>query len=403
MLNMAKTKCLAVLYGLAVGFSMLLASTTAQAVPPGGCTYFIKVTSPADGAIIVIPCGETIADIPLTADICCPTNPPLDHVDYYQGTTYIGSSYSFWTFPLTWTGVSPGTYSITAKAISTGNVVLGVSAPISITVNAPVTLTSPQMSGSSFLFTINGSSGATVDVQASSDLNTWSSLGSVTLSGSTYAYTDSGAGSLTARFYRGKQSDVCSCNAVGFEKETIVGGNSHYTPVANQLNNPSGNNLSILFASLAGKSKVLIWDMSSQTYVTYTKSVGGTWSPGNPALNPGHGAMVTTIPQSATVIFVGEVPQGSQVNSLFPSTSGQFSLLNSIYPRADTLDALGFPKRTGDQILKWNDPSQSWQVVSTYSGTSWDVVPSASVGESFFLLNSSTDVRSWTENFPLCQ
>ena len=61
----------------------------------------------------------------------------VNRVEFYQGTTLIGTSNSS-PFGGTWNNVAAGTYTLTAKGYDTFGVV-GVSAPVSITVSAPNT------------------------------------------------------------------------------------------------------------------------------------------------------------------------------------------------------------------------------------------------------------------------
>jgi Tol biopolymer transport system component len=108
----------------------------------------VSITSPAAWTVFTAPAAVTLNTNASDAD------GTVDKVEFYQGTTLLGtdttSPYSF-----TWTNVSAGSYSITAKATDDRGGVT-TSSPISITVNAPpsISITSPT-SGATFVAPIN--------------------------------------------------------------------------------------------------------------------------------------------------------------------------------------------------------------------------------------------------------
>ena len=302
-----------------------------------------------------------------------------------------------------------GTYSITAHATD-NNGITTVSLPANITVYAQPSLGSESYSGGNFQFTINGSAGVSVEVKASVDLVNWTSLGTVTLTGGSYNYTDTGAGSFGYRFYRVQENGVCSANIIGFITVTVptkdAGNNSQFIALANQLNNPAGNTVDVLFPDFPKQSQVETWDANAGDYygewvLARKGGIPPVWN-STPALNPGPGAVVHaggTTPLTETL--VGDVPQGQQVNG-FTTTLGRYYLLGSIIPRAGTLDALGFPAAEGDQIQQF--VNQQWTTAATYSSSGgWSPsTPSVQVGEPFFLISGTSGTRTCTENLPAC-
>jgi hypothetical protein len=360
----------------------------------------VAVTSPAEGSTFVGP-----ASIALSATASADAG--INKVEFFQGATSLGlgaqngSSYSF-----NWNNPGTGTYSITAHATD-NNGITTISLPVNITVYAQPGLSSEVMSGGNFQFAINGSLGVSVEVKASEDLATWTSLGTVTLTGGSYSFTDTGASAFAHRFYRVQENGVCSANTVGFINKTVLAkkpdNTRQYVSLANQLNNPAGNSLDVLFDPLPKQSQALIWNQDGGGWYTYTK--GGTpayWFE-TTTLNPSQGAVVvsaggtTPIP----VTFVGDVPQGQQVKT-FSTTAGGYILLSSIIPRAGTLNELGFPAMEGDQFLKYNNDTQQWEVQATFTSGAWNQVPTMQIGESFFLLSGTTGTRTWTQNLPTC-
>lgn len=102
------------------------ASITVTVIPNPPPT--VSITSPVSGATFVAP-----ATVPLAATATDNTSVSL--VEYFQGTTFIGSASSA-PYTLNWTGVTEGGYTLTAKATdSQGGT--AVSAPVSMAVGRP--------------------------------------------------------------------------------------------------------------------------------------------------------------------------------------------------------------------------------------------------------------------------
>ncbi|MBC7486550.1 MAG: T9SS type A sorting domain-containing protein [Cytophagaceae bacterium] len=166
----------------------------------------VSITSPVTNAVYnTIPASITIN---ATASV---TGGSISKVEFYNGATLLNadntSPYSY-----TWTGVTAGTYSITAKAYdSQATPVTTTSAAVSVYVNTPpaVSITSPA-SNATFTApaTINITSTATDadGIQKVEFYNGASLLGTVTVSPYNYSWTNVVAGtySITAKAYDNK-------------------------------------------------------------------------------------------------------------------------------------------------------------------------------------------------------
>jgi hypothetical protein len=365
------------------------------------CSPEVKITSPSDGSTFVGP-----SSVPLNATATASAG--LSKVEFFQGNTSLGlGTHTGNTFFTYWNNPAPGSYSITAHATD-NNGITTISTPVNIIVYAQPTLGSESYSAGNFQFTINGSDGVSVNLFASTDLTTWTPVGTVTLTGGSYNYTDTSAGSFTQRYYRVKQNGVCSGNTIGFLTVTVPATNSSggqaYITVSNPLNNPNGNTPDVLFGPLPKGSRILTWNPASNYTIDQKILNPPVWSLSPaPVLNPGTGFLLHaggTTPVQIT--FVGDVPEGQQVQS-FSTTAGSYYLLTSMIPLAGTLDQLGFPAMEGDQIQKLDNTQANFVTVATYSGGAWTPsAPTAQAGESFFLLSGQTANRTWTENLPTC-
>ncbi len=101
----------------------------------------VSITSPANNATFTTP-----ANIAITAN-AADADGTVSKVDFYNGATLLGTDATS-PYAFTWTGVTVGTYAITAKATDNSNAVVTSSA-VNVTVNAPanvnptVSITSP--------------------------------------------------------------------------------------------------------------------------------------------------------------------------------------------------------------------------------------------------------------------
>ena len=298
------------------------------------CMPVVSLTSPANGQTYSAP-----SSISLSATASADAG--IAQVEFFRGATSLGvGTLSGGSYVLTWNTPDSGNYAITAHATD-NNGITTVSVAANITVQN--NLSSGGFSGGNFQFTINGSPGASVEVKASDDLAAWTSLGNVTLTGGSYVYSDTSASSYTHRFYRVQENGVCSANTIGFVSIALPAGKS--VAVADPLNNPAGNLVSTLFASLPNGTLVQKWTGSG--YTSSTKGSPTFWTQPGLTLSLGEGSLVKS-PSAQTITFIGDVPQGTQVNSGLPATVGSYALIGSIIPLGGSVDSLGFPSQSGD-------------------------------------------------------
>jgi hypothetical protein len=125
-------------------------------VVSGNAPPAVSLTAPASGATFVAP--ATIALAATATD----TDGTIAKVEFFAGSTLVGTSAAA-PYAVTWSGVVPGTYALTAKATDDKGAAT-VSAARTITVNAnaapQVTLTAPT-SGQSFAYGVPISVAAT--------------------------------------------------------------------------------------------------------------------------------------------------------------------------------------------------------------------------------------------------
>jgi len=195
---------------------------------------------------------------------------------------------------------------------------------------------------------------------------------------------------------------VYSINAVGYVNLTVANG---YNLIANPLNG-TNNSINTVMPTAPDGSSVLRWNNQAQTFYQAETYLGGTWFDGNfnvstTVINPGEGFFFqNNSGASATLTFVGEVPQGNLTNRV----SANYGFYSSQVPQSGTLTSLGFPGQDGMTYNGWNAASQGYNQAYTYLGGTWfdnnfnpaDPVPA--VGEAFLITNPGGAVN-WTRTF----
>jgi len=248
---------------------------------------------------------------------------------------------------------------------------------------------------SNVILQISGMYGLTNVIQTSTNLSTWSSIGtnSITDAHGTAFFTNA----CSNCFYRAKSLDgtIMSMNSLGFLNVYAPTG---YSMIANQLNSPAGNVVANLIPSPPSGTYIFKWNDSTQAYITNHFSFG-SWTDPNMTLNPGEGVFFynpTNV--TLTLTFIGEVPQGYLLNA-FPTNS---SIRSSIAPQSGYIDSvLGFPAVDGDAISVYrNGQYSTYTFDALIPPGSWNPTnPVPNLGESFWIRNSTGSSRNWTRNF----
>lgn len=229
------------------------------------------------------------------------------------------------------------------------------------------------------------------------------------------------AGLLTA------SAQVYSVNAVGYVNVSVPGDGTGFAILANPLNGTNNNINTILPLPLTAVDSVIyLFDVdgslagdpgqrqnyySSQYYDAGTGS--GIWYP-EVNLAPGVGFFVkakTADNSPLSVTFVGEVPQGTLVNTL--PAAPDLAMSSSMVPQAGTLDALSFPGSVDDVVYLWdvdgtllgNDSNtpQTWVAQQRYDdgmgGQLWYPDNQIKVAQGFFVKKAGSSNLQWTRTF----
>lgn len=252
------------------------------------------------------------------------------------------------------------------------------------------TLGSVQRPSGQFSVTVTGPASASVILDTSSDLSTWTlGYATITLSaGGSVAYTDASA-TPSVRFYRARITSSAqeSCNIVGYVDRTMPAGDSmHCNPL-----NAIDNRVSALFAGVPEGTTIYKWNDGSQAWIGNGYEFG-QWSDPNMTFVPGEGFLFQNNSAALTRSFVGEVALGHGVNPV-PNLQ---SIRSSIVPQAGrVVTDLHLPVINGDTVSRMINGSY---VTYTYSGGAWSPSePSVSIGESFW--NNKNIGFWWHRNF----
>lgn len=215
-------------------------------------------------------------------------------------------------------------------------------------------------------------------------------------------------------------SNVYSQNVVGYINLTL---NEGFNLVAGQLDadqTGTNNTVETVFgtpSTLPLASQVFVFNGTTFDTETWNKNKSGTatnWSSstGSPlVLNPGQGCWVS-IPSGAfsggtgTVTIVGNVLQGTLINSQIPPVGG-FALVSSQVPLSGGIGStLAYTPYLNDQVYIWNGSTyDSYTYAKNKAGTAtnWNstfgfgVEPSLNIGQGFWLYSATGS--GWTNNF----
>jgi hypothetical protein len=237
-------------------------------------------------------------------------------------------------------------------------------------------------------------------IESSSDLNSWSTLSTISLPGTSalFSYTDSATLGVGTRFYRVKNSmGTYASQIVGFSN---IGASANTSPAFQFLAcqfNRYPNSVDRLFSNVSNGTEVQLYDSSSNTFVSSIYSSVGGWSKpyliqqlGRPFWfkSPTNSGLTlfgfvktgtTSVPVNSTLLPANcPAPKGGQITSLGISTGGSSEL----------------------DVLIWNVAGQSWSVSSFVDGA-WESGsnPVLSVGQGVYI--RSTPNQSWVHSLSL--
>ena len=263
----------------------------------------------------------------------------------------------------------------------------------------------PSINSGQFSFYASGTPGSSWIISASSNLETWNVIGSVSVDSSgyiNYPFSDTNVAGVTNRFYAGQSGYFCS-QAIGFINLTLPPGtnliaNQFYQVndadypqnTANWLLDFVGNNY------LPDGTEILKWNGQGFDTITYNPFLEG-WSPnGDITLLPG-GAVFITNATELTIPFAGLVLQGLSSNPISAGTN----YVSSIVPRAGLITSnLQYNPNNHDKVLLWTGSNYSTNIYTTNSGWSGGE-PIIGLGQGFVLVASQTNV--WVQSFSACQ
>lgn len=216
---------------------------------------------------------------------------------------------------------------------------------------------------------------STVTLEATSDFNTWTSLGTVNLVNGAGGFQDALAVGQAKRFYRASSGNSRTFSPAGYMELTFGTG---FTMGAIQLNGTNGTVRS-LFAAAPNGTTIQKYDPATATYQTATFS-SGAWSGTDFSLNPGDGALVNNSSGGEfKVLIKGEVLQGF----LSASVPATLSVRASPTPQSGAaMTLLGITPVTWDQLQKYNRNTSSYDTFTYFIGDVWDPsVPQVAAGE----------------------
>jgi regulation of enolase protein 1 (concanavalin A-like superfamily) len=265
-------------------FDNVVVSGSSGNIPPT-----VTMTSPAEGATAVAPATIAVGATASDSD-------GIDHVEFYQGSTLIGTSTNGQgngsvPYTATWSGVTAGPYTLTAKAFDTLGAI-SVSGPVHITVNnasngVPAPWSTQDIGAATPIGNANGD-GSSFTVQGAGD-DIWNSADAFR-----FVYqTLTGDGQIIARVASIQNTSAWAKAGVMIREDLTVGARhasllvSPTSGAAFEWRAQPGSTTSYIAASGSAPQWVKLV-RSGVTISAYLSPDGVTWtSVGNTTLNTG--------------------------------------------------------------------------------------------------------------------
>lgn len=237
-----------------------------------------------------------------------------------------------------------------------------------------------------FRFKTQLGKGQHYQVHASTDLRTWTPLGSDTAGAEPFEYIDAEAFKFSYRFYRLRAGAGPLSNVLGFATQTLPPGFS-------MIANPFDTRESIAELLKGWPDGTTLNKFDTRLFKLGENAVqAGRWSNPSERLLPGEGAIFYNPTSDYKVLsFVGNVLQGSQSTPI----PGGFSIRSSLRPQPGNLDELGFPIANGDVIHLFDREGQKYVLYPFEEGKWSSGIPVVSVGESFWV--AKTEAGNWRQ------
>lgn len=194
--------------------------------------------------------------------------------------------------------------------------------------------------------------------------------------------------------------NVFSQNVVGYVQQVFT--NGIFYMISNPLDNGTNTVPSVLTGAHNGTAVDLF---NGVGYDVVTLGFGG-WS-SNAPISPGKGFFVSfggPVGGLTTNTFLGNVVVSIGNSGTNTLAASGFGMYGSLIPYSDSITNtttvnLGPVLQNGDNIQKWDVPSQTLTVYSLGFGGWSPSVPSIGVGEGFFL-NNNHAAKSWVQTLP---
>lgn len=234
--------------------------------------------------------------------------------------------------------------------------------------------------------------GSAYEIQASTDLETWSVVTRNTASDESVEFIDAQASAQPARFYRAVVGGVASCNVVGYAGTVAPQG---FAMISNPFANDD-NTVATLFPRVPENTTLCKFD-TRLARLTNNSFKNGKWSFGGERLDPGEGAIFFNPTfEPIHLDFAGTVQQGELVNQL----GAGFSIRGSMLPKAGKVCVeLGLPVQDGDVIHVFDRKEQRYQVLKFPMRNWHSAQPSLGLCEGFWL--GKANAGKWVQKLEL--
>ena len=284
------------------GIGNSIASNVQAVTTPVWIAPTVALTAPTNGATFT---GNAPVTITLTATATPNgTGVTISKVEFYNGTVLLGTSLTA-PYSFTWSGVTGGVYTLTAKAYdSVGATAVSVPATVTVTVTAPATMISP----------VNAST-----LAGASQTFTWTNAGANMYQvwvGSTVGTANLGFSPQTTATTATITGLPLTGNVIYVRLWSLFGTTWTFNDYTYTAFGPAIMLTPVNTTTLTGTSQTFTWtNIGATNYQIWAGSTPGGFDYGSPGLLPSTttSATFTTLPANVSTVYV-------RLWSLFGST-----------------------------------------------------------------------------------
>ena len=199
-------------------------------------------------------------------------------------------------------------------------------------------------------------------------------------------------------------NQVLSRNAVGYVKKTVEADKLDFITMTFEALVPGGNTISNVVPVASNNTALIVWNPTSQEYITYLRSKGNWGVAGSNVLPRGQSFFLRSPAGNNQQFFMmGEVPDRFSAPTTSVSVVEGISAVSIAYP-VDTVwtsTAIASSLANNDQLIIWDYASQNYITYLKAKGA-WGVASNLVIkpGQGAFIRKFGAGTTTWQQPKP---